>query len=225
MFWWHNSRRRIEPELRFLLSQGTKSGTAIDVGANQGIYSYALAKIFDRVEAFEPNQSASSNVESYTSKKIRLHHTALSQREGESTLYTPISPHGVEYPGWGSLSREMLPLAKSVRSRIVRTTSLDSYRFDNVAFIKIDVEGYELYVLEGARDTIQRCRPMILAEVKFPNREAVWNVFAEYEYDCYVLFDGRLCEACTFSQYTSYEGENFFWMPAGKTKSASADFD
>jgi len=222
-FWWQRWRGKIDPELLFLLSRGAKRGTAVDVGANQGIYSYALARIFDYVEAFEPNDSARSKLDAYSSRKIRVHDCALSQAGGESTLHTPISAHGVEYPGWGSLDLKMLPPANVVRSRVVRTRSLDSYHLENVAFIKIDVEGHELCVLEGARDTIQRCRPMILAEVKVPNREAVWGVFAEHNYECSILFDGKLCGTHAVSQFTSYERENFFWIPAGETKSDRTD--
>jgi len=42
--------------------------------------------------------------------------------------------------------------------------TLDSYEFDDVDIIKIDVEGYELLVLEGATDTIQRNRPVVQVE-------------------------------------------------------------
>jgi len=41
---------------------------------------------------------------------------------------------------------------------------LDGYAFDNVDIIKIDVEGYELLVLEGATDTIDRNRPIVQIE-------------------------------------------------------------
>jgi hypothetical protein len=55
-------RRRIayetrtgEPELGVLTSLIGRGGTAIDVGANQGFYAFALAEIAERVMAFEPN--------------------------------------------------------------------------------------------------------------------------------------------------------------------------
>jgi len=42
--------------------------------------------------------------------------------------------------------------------------TLDSYRFNDVDVIKIDVEGYELFVLEGASETIERNRPIVQIE-------------------------------------------------------------
>jgi hypothetical protein len=43
---------------------------------------------------------------------------------------------------------------------------LDDYRLNDVDFIKVDVEGYERLVLEGARETLVRCKPMVIVEQK-----------------------------------------------------------
>ena len=48
----------------------------------------------------------------------------------------------------------------------VKCKSLDSYNFEQVDFIKIDAEGHELFVLQGAIETIKRCNPIIQAEVE-----------------------------------------------------------
>src|SRR5262249_54509517 len=55
-------RRRIseeacsgEPDLATLAELVPRGGTAVDVGANQGVFAYALSAIADRVVAFEPN--------------------------------------------------------------------------------------------------------------------------------------------------------------------------
>ena len=47
----------------------------------------------------------------------------------------------------------------------VQVETVDSYNFQDVGFIKIDVEGYEKFVLEGAQQTIARCRPTIQLEI------------------------------------------------------------
>lgn len=212
-FWWQSRRHALEPELLFVLMQGKKSGIAIDVGANEGLYSYALAKIFDRVEAFEPNQSAATKLSGHVSDVIALHHVALSRNESQASLYTPVSSYGAEYSGWGSLHREMLPPSDSVHTRAVSTRSLDSYSFSNVALIKIDVEGHEVDVLEGASNTIARCQPLVLIEVKIRSRRIVWDFFSARQYQCFWLANGELQPLKDAGGFIASKNENFFWIP------------
>src|SRR5438132_12403628 len=89
-FWWRRFRKTLEPEASFLLEQHWERGTAIDIGANEGLYSYALAKLFDRVEAFEPNETASADLRDYSCPKIYLHRVALSQSDGEGPLHVTV---------------------------------------------------------------------------------------------------------------------------------------
>ncbi len=44
--------------------------------------------------------------------------------------------------------------------------TLDSFGFEGVDFIKIDCEGYELFVIRGAEETIKRCKPIMVVEQK-----------------------------------------------------------
>lgn len=45
------------------------------------------------------------------------------------------------------------------------TLRIDDLDFQDVSMIKIDVEGWEPYVLEGANETIERCKPLIVCEI------------------------------------------------------------
>ena len=212
-FWWQNVRGALEPELLWVLKQKKRSGIAIDVGANQGLYSYALAKIFDRVEAFEPNSSAATQLSRYASGNIAIHDVAISQHKSQTNLYTPVSSDGVEYAGWGSLHREMLPPSDAIRIRTVSTRSLDSYNFDDVSFMKIDVEGHELDVLEGATYMIARYRPLILIEVKPRSRRSVWDFLSTRQYQCFLLENSGLQPLKAVGDFTASVKENFIWMP------------
>lgn len=212
-FWWRSLRKTLEPEASFLLQQRWERGIAIDVGANEGLYSYVLAKLFDRVEAFEPNEAASADLRHYGSPKINLHHVALSRSEGERTLHVPILAHGVVNVGWGSLERETLPPSESVTTQIVQTRTLDSYGFENVVFIKIDVEGHELPVLEGATETIARCRPIMLLEIKAAARSAVSSFLKDRQFGLFYLLHGKLTAASDTVTVTAPSQENFFAVP------------
>ena len=214
-FWWRRFRKTLEPEASFLLHQSWERGTAIDVGANEGLYSYLLAKLFDRVEAFEPNETASADLRDYDCSKIRLHQVALSRSEGERALHVPIMAHGVINVGYGSLERETLPPSESVTTQIVRTRTLDSYGFEKVAFIKIDVEGHELQVLEGAAETIARCRPIMLFETKTTARSAVFAFLKDRQFELFYLKQGKLIPAGDMSEVPQ-EQENFFAVPKEK---------
>jgi hypothetical protein len=43
---------------------------------------------------------------------------------------------------------------------------LDSFLFEHVSFVKIDCEGYEVNVIDGARETLLKCRPCVIVEQK-----------------------------------------------------------
>jgi len=60
--------------------------------------------------------------------------------------------------------------------------TIDSYNFQDVDAIKIDVEGSELFVIEGAKDTINRCRPAVQVEI-------VPKQCKQYGYDPQALYD------------------------------------
>ena len=47
---------------------------------------------------------------------------------------------------------------------IVEQRALDSYTFTSIAFIKIDVQGYESFVIDGAKETIKKHRPYMFIE-------------------------------------------------------------
>src|SRR5437763_13019782 len=89
-------RRRIaeeartgEPELAVLAKLVPRGGTAIDIGANQGVFAYALANIADRVVAFEPNPDYASFARWMLRGRAELHELALSDEPGRMTFYVP----------------------------------------------------------------------------------------------------------------------------------------
>src|SRR5262249_56409692 len=76
----------------------------------------------------------------------------------------PVSEEGMVLHLGGALARDNGLDAKTIRFEVeVRT--LDSYGFTDVRVIKVDVEGGEMDVLEGARQTILRDRPALIVEL------------------------------------------------------------
>jgi FkbM family methyltransferase len=73
----------------------------------------------------------------------------------------------------------------------VPARTIDSYNFEDVDAIKIDVEGSELLVIQGAKDTIDRCRPSVQVEI-VPKQcklfgydpQALYDFFEQRDYVC-----------------------------------------
>jgi FkbM family methyltransferase len=164
-------RRRIadeavwgEHELDLLGEIVAPGGTAIDVGANQGFFAYAFSKIVDKVEAFEPNPDCAAFARRMLGARARVHEIALSNTSGTARFGVPISDQGIVLHLAGNLV-EAGDRRSPSRCFNVEVRTLDSYAFKQVRAIKVDVEGSEMEVLRGGRETILRERPSLIVEL------------------------------------------------------------
>lgn len=163
-FFYYKLNGRLESELIQIKKLVGNGRRAIDVGANYGFYSYVLSKLFNNVEAFEPQKSCFEVIEAYSQshqKNINAYNVALANFNGTLDLYTPIVK-GEVYTGLASFVK---PEEKHVHNT-VPVCKLDDYQFTDVDFIKIDVEGFESEVIKGAEETIRREKPLILIEIE-----------------------------------------------------------
>jgi len=153
-----------EHELSVLPKFVPRGGTAIDVGANDGVFAFALSSLVDQVEAFEPNPDYALFARRMLRSRARVHEVALSNTTGRAEFVVPVSEQGTVLHLGGSLRPTPGPTARALRFDVAVRT-LDSYAFENVRLVKIDVEGSEMDVLEGARQTIESCRPALIVEL------------------------------------------------------------
>ncbi len=152
-----------EKEIRILNTLVGNKKNSIDIGANKGVYTYFLAKLSKKVYAFEPNPKVFAFLKKSLPGKAEAFFVALSNKDGKDILRIPRSKRGVSNQG-GSLSHQKVPdnyVAIEIDSK-----TLDSYSLKNIGFIKIDVEGFEREVLEGAKQTVCREKPNILIEME-----------------------------------------------------------
>src|SRR5215831_4038543 len=84
-----------EPELGILAKLVPEGGTAVDVGANRGVFAYALAEIADRVIAFEPNPDYATFARWMLRGRAEVREIALSDASGRGTLYVPLTDQGM----------------------------------------------------------------------------------------------------------------------------------
>ena len=182
-----------EAEFKLLPLLANKSRVSLDVGAHKGSYSYALLKHSRAVHAFEPNPKMFDVLASWARARVVLHPLALSNVSGEADLLVPRRGKGYSNQGSSLSAVKVRGDHGTVR---VKTRRLDDCGLENIGFIKIDVEGFEREVLEGAQDLIRRDRPNLLVEIeerhsRIPLAEAVGSVCA-YGYRCLVIHDGSL---------------------------------
>jgi FkbM family methyltransferase len=142
------------------------SGTCVDIGANVGYISTWLANRSDveRVVAFEPNLDVAKVLRSNLSSR---NGEVVTKFVGNKTGDAAFAIH----PTNSGLSG--LAITENEHNLVkVASVTLDEY-FESesstgrVGLIKIDVEGGDLDVLLGARDLIDRDRPVIVCEVNF----------------------------------------------------------
>jgi FkbM family methyltransferase len=129
---------------------------AIDVGSHVGLWSWNLSHWFKTVEAFEPvpehRECWQANMGT-RQDEVSLHPYALGDEPGHVSIVTEKGSSGnsmVDIKGKGS----------------VEMRTLDSFGFKDVDLIKIDTEGYEVFVLRGAELTIKASWPVIVVEQK-----------------------------------------------------------
>lgn len=132
--------------------------TAIDVGGNLGLWSRVMSLDFDNVQAFEPVSEYCEYFVKNAPKAI-LHNVALSDEEMIITMACATD-------GSCGDTAPQVNKRKEKALQEVETVLLDSYCFVDVDFIKVDCEGYELHVLQGAEQTILSNKPVIIVEQK-----------------------------------------------------------
>lgn len=136
---------------------------AVDVGAHVGLWAMHLVKMFGQVEAFEPNGSLlGCFLRNVGVSNVCRHPFALGPCAGFTNLRRFDGNTGHTMNTGVESVREN---GKGIGGEIEMKT-LDSFGFPVVDFIKIDVEGYEPGVVNGARETILRCRPVMVVEDK-----------------------------------------------------------
>lgn len=174
-------------ENEFLLLQHVVQPTdyVLDIGANIGLHTVWFSKYAfkGRVAAFEPNEFNRNllvkNVDQNSCKNVEVYGNIVGNRNGSSF----ISSFNPRIPGnFGECSvLEVNPGGLYEARPMVK---IDALKFGRVDFIKIDVEGFEKEVLQGAKETIARCRPQMLVEINnsTTHLEYMWDLLHNQDY-------------------------------------------
>jgi FkbM family methyltransferase len=138
---------------------------AIDVGANVGSYLHFMCRYARRVHAFEPIPWLAERIKQTFGSRVTTHCLALSRTSGIARLRIPVV-RGEAVTGLSSLADTPMARYDEHRPLDVPTAPLDAVYRGDAGFMKIDVEGHEEAVLDGAQEMLSRCRPRLLIEIE-----------------------------------------------------------
>ena len=143
----------------------TKDKTIIDVGGNNGSFAVDFAHLVGnggQVHTFEPQRiiyyQLCTNVFLNGLTNVHCHNKAVGNTDGELMIETPNYLEKNKPVNFGGAE------IVSEGGELIKSTRLDSHTFKDVVLIKIDVQGYEPFVIEGAINTIQEHRPYLFIE-------------------------------------------------------------
>ena len=143
-----------------------KRGTFIDIGANIGFYSLIASNYFDHVFSFEPvsfnHKKLIININHNNIKNITPIKKALGEKQEEMMMFLNPQNDG----GNSLLDKKGKSWRISNLTERVTVDTLDKVaNFKNVSLIKIDVEGFEEFVIKGGKKLLNKQKPTIFLEV------------------------------------------------------------
>ncbi len=156
---------RGEVELRLLPLLCDRNLVSLDIGAHHGIYTLGTSLFSRRVVAVEPQYHLARALRASMPPRATLVEGALSREPGSATLKIPLREwdlrshldfEGGDESGW--------------RSQRVSLFRMDDIVHEPVGFVKIDVEGHEREVLEGAIRIVGSDKPTFLIEIEERHR-------------------------------------------------------
>jgi len=173
-------------EFKLCIANSDKDTLAIDIGANCGVWTHKLSKYFNQVKAYEPLKDIfdvlSKNV---TADNAQLYCSAVGSQVSQVYMSSLKNNTGGSFVirseiGLKKLLNEIkhnpAKLDKVNHPELVYQTTIDNeVQDERVGFIKIDVEGYELEVLKGAKQTIQNSKPVLMVEISEYTHHKVWG--------------------------------------------------
>lgn len=198
----------------YISSTDISGALVIDVGAHIGYHSMAFLKLIPGVQqvvAFEPNPY---NVERFDKilgrngdikNKISIRQIALSDQSG-TTNFT-FSKNVDDHTSSGShLSNISPPQDKNLYEKLMFQTmetelstldvEIDKINPESIALIKVDVEGAEQLVLQGAKKTIEKFQPHLLMEIHSVEcMLEVGKLLESFNYDYHIINVSRASRA------------------------------
>lgn len=177
----------------------------VDVGANTGLHSVFMSSHVETVHAVEPYppaiQRIADQVELNALTNVVIHPVGLGAEDATLPFYEP--------PGWNGMTGSFVQSmheenqGAGLELQIVRGDDyFPSHSIESFDLIKIDIEGYEPFALEGLREQMARCRPVVVMELSIdPESDTLFSSIRALRAalpENYVFF--------RFASYSRYSG-------------------
>jgi FkbM family methyltransferase len=178
---------RYEPNEMYAMSKLLRPGmTVFDVGANAGVFTLMGAKLVGpsgTVHAFEPSprdrDRLRANLSANNLSNVTVHPVALGRAAGKAVLAVA----GSEHPGHNTIGGFAYSEDGATQSVEVEVATLDeiakAQKLTRLDLLKIDVEGSETAVLQGAEESLLRFRPVIVVEAQDASLKQLGSSVAE----------------------------------------------
>lgn len=171
-------------EFLFLNNHLRKDMVFVDIGANLGEYSVFAAKRVRKVLSFEPLPKMQvllrENIALNDFNNVQMFNYGLSDRTASLTIHEIENAHeglSTFFPGERKIRHTFEVPLKSFDEEF------DSYAVNKIDFIKIDIEGGELFALQGAKHTIKKFQPDVMVEINGPTYEAAgYSIQGVYDF-------------------------------------------
>jgi FkbM family methyltransferase len=207
-----------EGDFLHLLKLLPDKGIILDIGANIGMMTVHLAKAFPnaRIFAYEPIphniKTLKRIISFFRLKNVVVFESALGNYNGNARMIMPVIK-AVKMQGLSHVIANNHDQDEG-KKFITPIHKLDSYQefftpATEVTGIKMDVENFEYYVLDGARELIVKHHPVIYCELwNDDKRQKSISLLKEYGYEAFVLINGHLKPFIP----QVHDKENFFFL-------------
>lgn len=197
-----------------LLKDG--QGTVLDIGANLGIMTYYLSKELPncKIISFEPIKDnlliLRKIVSKFKLKNVEIKGLALGDKPGTVEMVLP-HQKGTRMQGLSHVKHESITEWNEGDLYKVEIDTLDNLiPEEKIQGIKIDVENFEYYVLNGGKVLIKANKPVIYAELwDNLNRTQCFELLSELGYSINVIEGNNLTK---FDPHT-HKHQNFIFLP------------
>jgi FkbM family methyltransferase len=204
--------RTFEAEYFLLDHLVDKRRASVDVGGNEGIYAGRLSRLCPHVHCFEPIPWMADALAAKLRANVSIHRSAATNCTGRGVLKIPYD-RDVELHGTSTIeAQNPLPGSTHYKEVPCELVRLDDVINEPVGFMKVDVEGHELAVLQGAERILRNDRPVLLVESENRHNpdapESIIAMLNDLGYGGFFLEDGRLRPLSAFKRERDQDAKN-----------------